>query len=771
VRSIRRGALYVTLVAALVLVPGPTGALADHGIVDLTSTGPAGGNGPFSTYLVSQPLLSSTERNYPADGARAIFGTAESLVAADTDGQVDLYERVGGTTNLVSTGPAGGNGPYGVGNNLTSRDGTRIFFQTDEALVSADDDGGGADVYERSGGTTTLVTADRPLGDGLCLVDDNTYEPCDMGLVGASDSGDHVLFMTAARLTSADQDSEGDLYERYAGTTFLVSTGQMRPGAYSGRPSEPGLSADGSRVFFVTAESLAPSDTDSCPGAPFGCEDLYERAGGTTTLLSTGPAASNASARVTDPAFSLDGSRAFFTTDESLVSEDTDGRADIYMRSGGTTTLVSQGSAGGNGPFPVGFRSDVSEDGSHVYFTTTEQLVSADSDSATDVYEWVNGATRLVSTGPGGNGPAAVELLWASADGQRVFFTTTERLTPDDTDDLKDIYVNSTSGTQLVSTGPTDNQVPCPNPNSLFCDPTLLGLSHDGSRAFFETAERLVPEDTDSNADIYERHGGATTLISTGPTGGNGAVNYQGPINVSEDGGTVYFQAGEPLVPGDTDSQQDVYRTRVPTGYPRPKSASPLIAYLVPAFQPCTSPNRTHGPPLAFGSCSSPEQESSNLTIGTADANGKPTNSTGYARFDGLAGNPSTPADEADVGLALILKDVRRSDDLSDYSGEVELKATIRITDKLGGSGGSEPATVEDISFPVTVGCAPTSADDIGATCLGATTADALAPGAISEGKRTIWELGQVELLDGGPDGVASTDDNELFEVEGLFVP
>ena len=35
-----------------------------------------------------------------------------------------------------------------------------------------------------------------------------------------------------------------------------------------------------------------------------------------------------------------------------------------------------------------------------------------------------------------------------------------------------------------------------------------------------------------------------------------------------------------------------------------PKGATPYDAFLVPAFVPCTAPNRTHGPPLAFDSCS-----------------------------------------------------------------------------------------------------------------------------------------------------------------------
>ena len=48
---------------------------------------------------------------------------------------------------------------------------------------------------------------------------------------------------------------------------------------------------------------------------------------------------------------------------------------------------------------------------------------------------------------------------------------------------------------------------------------------------------------------------------------------------------------------------------------------------------------------------------------------------------------------------------------------------------------------------------------------------DALIPGAVPEGKRSIWALGQVQVFDGGPDGVAATAGNSLFAVQGVFVP
>jgi hypothetical protein len=45
-------------------------------------------------------------------------------------------------------------------------------------------------------------------------------------------------------------------------------------------------------------------------------------------------------------------------------------------------------------------------------------------------------------------------------------------------------------------------------------------------------------------------------------------------------------------------------------------------------------------------------------------------------------------------------------------------------------------------------------------------------PNSVTTGQRAIWELGQVQVYDGGSDGLAATTgDNTLFETEGLFVP
>ena len=100
-----------------------------------------------------------------------------------------------------------------------------------------------------------------------------------------------------------------------------------------------------------------------------------------TTLVSQGQINGNGASFASFAGASSDGSEAFFSTDEPLVSGDTDAAGDIYERSGGMTTLVTQGQINGNGPFGTDLQG-VSADGSRVFFHTYEQLVSGDTDGS-----------------------------------------------------------------------------------------------------------------------------------------------------------------------------------------------------------------------------------------------------------------------------------------------------------------------------------------------------------------------------------------------------
>ena len=206
-------------------------------------------------------------------------------------------------------------------------------------------------------------------------------------------------------------------------------------------------------------------------------------------------------------------------------------------------------------------------------------------------------------------------------------------------------------------------------------------------------------------------------------------------------------------------------------GYVRPKGATPFRASLVPAYVACAAPNRTHGAPLSFGSCSPPAQTSGLLTVGTPDANGASAQAIASIELRVVLGDPLTPADEADVQLNASATDVRLSAGLGDYTGELQASVVLQVTDRASGPGANEPATGQSLPFLFTVPCQATASTSIGGACSVSTTADALAAGTVTESVRTIWQLGQAQLLDGGPDGVASTTPNALFETQGIFIP
>jgi len=198
--------------------------------------------------------------------------------------------------------------------------------------------------------------------------------------------------------------------------------------------------------------------------------------------------------------------------------------------------------------------------------------------------------------------------------------------------------------------------------------------------------------------------------------------------------------------------------------YPRPKGASPQRLSLVPAYEPCTAPNRTHAPPLGFDSCNPPEQSSGQLTLGTPDVNGQPAKSVSHVRINPVRGLPSTPADEADVRLRGNIDDVRLASDLSDYTGDLELRLVVQVTDRdnTPHPGGPGPATVQKLTHSHPLPCGATAETTVGATCQFDTTVEALVPGAVKELQRAIWALDQVEVHDANGDP---------FLRQGVFIP
>jgi len=223
-------------------------------------------------------------------------------------------------------------------------------------------------------------------------------------------------------------------------------------------------------------------------------------------------------------------------------------------------------------------------------------------------------------------------------------------------------------------------------------------------------------------------------------------------------------------------------------GYARPLAASPISTSLVLAYDQCTAPNRTHGPPIQEPSCNPPVRSSPMLTAGTFDANGADPQLVAQLHLGVVVGDPSTPGDQSDVGVAFDATDVRcavtntacPSGQGSDYTGKLLARASLRMTDKLNGPDQDEPGTVKDTLIELPASCVTTAASTIGAHCALNTTMDALIPGVVREGKRAVWQLGQVTVRDAGPNGTGygagcptacGDGDERTFLRQGIFVP
>jgi len=215
--------------------------------------------------------------------------------------------------------------------------------------------------------------------------------------------------------------------------------------------------------------------------------------------------------------------------------------------------------------------------------------------------------------------------------------------------------------------------------------------------------------------------------------------------------------------------------------YPAPAGAKKTAFSVVPAFNPCAPPgNRTHGLPLGAPSCSPPVETSTNITFGTATSH----SGTGKVTLEVVAG--------PDVKVTATLTDIRCKAGVAagkcpnengapagkvgnDYTGEVQANQTVRMTDRANTAPAGSHATVVDGNIDVKGTCAGTAAlTTKGSTCTISTSWDARLPGSgglVKAGQLRNVELGQIQVNDGGTDGLAATVPNRVFATQGIFIP
>jgi Tol biopolymer transport system component len=477
------------------------------------SIGPTGGNDAYNAQFDKAS----------ASGNIVFFSTEEALVEADTDHRSDVYERnlATGTTTLVSVGEAAcapicGSGPADANFAAANSDGTRVFFVTEERLTAADTDSA-VDVYVRdlSDETTELVST----GSASCAPACGNG-PFNIALRGISADGTHAFFTTEEQLSAADTDSTVDVYSHDlgSGTTTLVSQGGEGCAPVCGNggsvPVFEGSSEDGLRVFFSTDEALVGADQDTAT-------DVYARdlPNGPTILISGGTSSTEP---VSFAAASADGTHVFFTTAESLLPEDEDSFNDVYEWSGGTLSLITPAECTSN--CGASFDAVSADSEAVVFSTPEQLSPGDTDSSVDIYTQQVGGGEPvLVSRGTGcgacGNGSADARFKRASADASRVVFTSSEVLSPEDGDSEDDIYARDIPDeeTNLITTSPSF----CPLKKGN-CGATFADVSSEGDRVFFTTVERFTLEDGDNETDVYERSLGTTPskdvtrLVSTG---------------------------------------------------------------------------------------------------------------------------------------------------------------------------------------------------------------------------------------------------------------
>jgi hypothetical protein len=303
------------------------------------------------------------------DGSHVVFLTSQPLVNADTDGGVDLYaERIEGgmVTRLTQLSGGGmgdatpGSGADVLGVARVSEDGSHVYFVAQGALTGANKEGrapltGEPNLYVSveecpGGGDACANPTDRTSFIGtLSSADAADWSAQDDRPVQVTPDGRFLVFQSTADLTP-DQEGRieaGQVFEYDAQTETLTRVSHGQEGydedgnssvypatipSQINRVAEPAtrfanlaMSADGSRVFFSSADALTPR-------ALAGYINIYEYHDGEITLITDGHTVTTIEHEVASELIGTDesGRDVFFTTPDELTSQDGDTWVDVY---------------------------------------------------------------------------------------------------------------------------------------------------------------------------------------------------------------------------------------------------------------------------------------------------------------------------------------------------------------------------------------------------------------------------------------------------------
>jgi hypothetical protein len=469
--------------------------------------------------------------------------------------------------------------------------------------------------------------------------------------VAATPDASQVIIDSAVPLTTGGPPVKNDargLYEWSAAKApaeRLVLANVLEHGEL-GPPQVVALSSDGSRVFFGSCGTNQGSFNE--------CGSYYVRdvpRGETTRLDLTEGGAPPDNGQGAFGGASTDGSRVFFTDNARLKKDSGVSGRDLYVCELGPeaasspkcaladlTPVPAPGQPGASEDAQVSHALRVSADGTYVYFLARGVLASGATPAASlqagqnNLYvahqhegKWITSfiasPSGLAESNCKTNGCAPA----ISENGQWFAFSAENSLTGYDNRDVNtgspdsEVYLYDAEAGKLscASCNPSGARPigPAVVPDSGHETPGDLGNESlrgagasrslfDGGRLFFDSADALVPQDTNGNVDVYEHEpagvgscsvaepafnaasDGCVGLISSGRASGE-SLFWEASANASD----VFFTTSDRLVGKDPDTSLDFYDAH------ECSSASPCVTE-GPAQEECASAAACRPAPL-----------------------------------------------------------------------------------------------------------------------------------------------------------------------------
>ncbi|MCB8980632.1 MAG: PD40 domain-containing protein [Ardenticatenaceae bacterium] len=333
-------------------------------------------NGTQVSAGASYPVIS-------AEGRYVAFESLDSnLVSEDTNGDRDifLHDTVTEATTRVSVTSNGIQANAESWYPAISADGRYVAFESWASNLVNGDTNGYRDIFLHD--TQTGATIRVSIASDGTQADGGSMYPV------ISADGRYVAFRSyASNLVSGDTNGNPDifLHDTQTGETVRISVDSNGTEA-NGNQVSPAISADGRYVAFDSdASNLVNDDTN-------GVNDifLHDTENGETIRVSVGSNGMQGNDHSWKrPAVSADGRFVVFESDaNNLVSGDTNGGSDIFLHNTetGETIRVSVDIEGTQGNGLSGYPT-ISADGRYVaFYSDASNLVSEDTNGARDVF-------------------------------------------------------------------------------------------------------------------------------------------------------------------------------------------------------------------------------------------------------------------------------------------------------------------------------------------------------------------------------------------------